>query len=569
DSQDIGVRVGSIELNYTKGQKTAWVFDLCTVIKCGSREQDWKRYDVYLCVTGNQPKKGPLCGTWAQVWWNSRPGGWTYTPDRTSRWYEDYRALKTKIDITRTPHGVGKGVNPIMLTADENPAEYFVLGVEQPGTDTMGLIKVNFLDPIPNVATTTAPSKTEEQTEVVSTEVVKINLDKLTGKDMIKLSTGYAEKNMWLDWVTSTAGEKGLSDCLVGASARPTLILTPAPLYPRTDPQGFRCMLAMHMTPIPSNCSSLVSLFPVVKNTTVPPVFTPREGNYTCLHRKKTGYIKAPVMMGNVSSDWCSLTVDVTSWANMSTLVWARADLFWYCGGTILYNFLPPQWIGTCTMTRLAVPLNMIGRKLKAQMTARIKRNTADFDWMSSSPTYIDAIGVPRGVPNEFKLANQIAAGFESSLCWWCTTNKNVDRINYVYYNVQRLGNATGDAINRMALDMLLAEKGGVCHMFGEQCCTVIPNNTAPDGSVTRALQAIRALNDEMASHIGIDNAFTDIFDSWFGKWRNLVISVVSSLIVVTGMLILCGCCCVPCIRSLCPRPHLHTRCPSWGERWM
>ncbi|KAK0139827.1 Endogenous retrovirus group PABLB member 1 Env polyprotein [Merluccius polli] len=41
---------------------------------------------------------------------------------------------------------------------------------------------------------------------------------------------------------------------------------------------------------------------------------------------------------------------------------------------------------------------------------------------------------------------------------------------------------------NRQALDMLLAEKGGVCSMFGDQCCTFIPNNTAPDGSVTKAL---------------------------------------------------------------------------------
>uniref|UniRef100_A0A3B4WNS8 Uncharacterized protein n=1 Tax=Seriola lalandi dorsalis TaxID=1841481 RepID=A0A3B4WNS8_SERLL len=496
--EEIAAAMHCIELNYTKGQKTAWVFDLCTVIKCGSREQAWRGYDMYLCVT---------------VWWHYSPDGWTYTPSETSTRYQDPDGLKSKIDITRTSNGVGNGVNPIMLTADaisrnpfstcasqENPAEYFVLGVEQSGTDTMGLIKVNFLDPVPTVTTAASTTETKKQTEEVSNEV-----------DMIKLSTGYTDKNMWLDWVTSTAGE-------------PTLTFTPAPLYPDTDPQGFRCMLAMHMTPAPSNCSTLVSLFPVVKNTTVPPVFTPREGNYTCLHRKKTAYIPTPVMMGNVSSDWCSLTVDVTGWANMSTLVWTRADLFWYCGGTKLYNFLPPQWIGTCTMTRLAVPLNMVGRKLKAQKTARIKRSAAEFDWMSSSPTYIDAIGVHRGVPNEFKLADQIAAGFESSLCWWFTTNKNVDRINYVYYNVQRLGNATGDAIaglseqlaadslmtvqNRMALDMLLAEKGGVCHMFGEQCCTVIPNNTAN------------------------------------GKWLNLT----------TSMLVLCGFCCVPCIRSLCVR---------------
>jgi hypothetical protein len=40
---------------------------------------------------------------------------------------------------------------------------------------------------------------------------------------------------------------------------------------------------------------------------------------------------------------------------------------------------------------------------------------------------YIDAIGVPRRVPNEFKARNQIAARFESVLFWWSTINKNVD----------------------------------------------------------------------------------------------------------------------------------------------
>ncbi len=54
---------------------------------------------------------------------------------------------------------------------------------------------------------------------------------------------------------------------------------------------------------------------------------------------------------------------------------------------------------------------------------------------------------------------------------------------------------------NRLALDMLLAEKGGVCHMFGDLCCTFIPNNTAPDGSVTKALAGLRVLSVEMKEH--------------------------------------------------------------------
>ncbi|KAK0145567.1 Endogenous retrovirus group PABLB member 1 Env polyprotein [Merluccius polli] len=65
---------------------------------------------------------------------------------------------------------------------------------------------------------------------------------------------------------------------------------------------------------------------------------------------------------------------------------------------------------------------------------------------------------------------------------------------------------------NRLALDMLLAEKGGVCAMFGDQCCTFIPNNTAPDGSVTKALAGLRALSNLMAEDSGVENPL----EEWF-----------------------------------------------------
>jgi hypothetical protein len=39
---------------------------------------------------------------------------------------------------------------------------------------------------------------------------------------------------------------------------------------------------------------------------------------------------------------------------------------------------------------------------------------------------------------------------------------------------------------NRLALDMMLAEKGGVCIMIAVSCCTYIPNNTAPDGTISK-----------------------------------------------------------------------------------
>lgn len=191
--------------------------------------------------------------------------------------------------------------------------------------------------------------------------------------------------------------------------------------------------------------------------------------------------------------------------------------------------------------------------------------------WQSGEdPTYIDAIGVPRGVPDEYKLADQVSAGFESIICWWCTLNKNVDRINYIHYNVQRLGNWTQSGFeavrdqlaatslmafqNRIALDMLLAEKGGVCAMFGQQCCTFIPNNTAADGSLTKAIEGLRTLNSKMKEHSGVD---TTMWDSWmdvFGKYRLLVSSILISVAVFAAILTLCGCCCIPCLHSLINR---------------
>ena len=70
-------------------------------------------------------------------------------------------------------------------------------------------------------------------------------------------------------------------------------------------------------------------------------------------------------------------------------------------------------------------------------------RQKSEIEWDLKGPTYFDAIGVPRGVPDKHKSADQIA-GFALFLCWWCTIKKKVDRINYVHYNVQLLSNKLG-----------------------------------------------------------------------------------------------------------------------------
>lgn len=69
---------------------------------------------------------------------------------------------------------------------------------------------------------------------------------------------------------------------------------------------------------------------------------------------------------------------------------------------------------------------------------------------------------------------------------------------------------------NRQVLDWILAEKGDVCMMFGDHCCTF--HNTAPHGSFTEALMKLHDLREEVHPNAGHDKYAWDWFDLNLGK---------------------------------------------------
>ncbi|XP_062897272.1 syncytin-B-like [Mobula hypostoma] len=201
------------------------------------------------------------------------------------------------------------------------------------------------------------------------------------------------------------------------------------------------------------------------------------------------------------------------------------ADTWWLCGKEGgLRSTLPLSWTGTRTRVMLiqevVVSPEVQFDALKQQILRQRKRK------YEPDPTIqIDSIGQPKGIPNEFKARNEIAAGWEA-LTPIIGVSKNVEWINYIYYNQQRFINYTDDALealgqqldatsrvawqNRRVLDWLLAEKGGVCVMFGEQCCTFIPNNTCLEGSFTRAMNKLKNLRKEVKQNAGFGHQFFD-----------------------------------------------------------
>jgi hypothetical protein len=63
---------------------------------------------------------------------------------------------------------------------------------------------------------------------------------------------------------------------------------------------------------------------------------------------------------------------------------------------------------------------------------------------------------------------------------------------------------------NRLASDMMLPKRGGVC----------IPNNTAPDGIIIKALQGLTSLSNKLAENSGINDPFTDLMEIGLGDGK-------------------------------------------------
>lgn len=83
-------------------------------------------------------------------------------------------------------------------------------------------------------------------------------------------------------------------------------------------------------------------------------------------------------------------------------------------------------------MVRLIMPMSIIPlrkqthniMKIRTSGNQALDRNRREMLATSfDKNVYIDAIGVPRGVPDQYKARNQIAAGFET-IFLWPTINK-------------------------------------------------------------------------------------------------------------------------------------------------
>lgn len=163
---------------------------------------------------------------------------------------------------------------------------------------------------------------------------------------------------------------------------------------------------------------------------------------------------------------------------------------------------LPPNSTGLCA----PVLISDHTFKITAEThTSRAKREVAEVTEVMPHDSIYGS-----DVPKNFKLWTD-GQKVLHSLFPWVGVGKNMLRIETLDYRfglflnasmkINKAQNEELDAIrivvmqHRVALDMILAEKGGLCVLFDTTCCTYIPDNIHSQ-NMTDALNTLRKIED-------------------------------------------------------------------------
>ena len=192
-----------------------------------------------------------------------------------------------------------------------------------------------------------------------------------------------------------------------------------------------------------------------------------------------------------------------------------------------LWQALPPHWSGICTLVYLTPTI---------QVYNELKYSTHHY------PHYRPKRDV--GLTSE---GTKFLGG---SLPWWGTIN-NAYNIDKLHVQLENLTSVVSDGFaaltpwvaavratliqHRMALDILLASQGGLCHVIGDQCCTYIPDIA---GNISSTVNHLNDLLAEMKKD-DVDLAEGWSFWDWlsWGDWRGKILSLVMPLIVILVLL--------------------------------
>ncbi|RXN14305.1 envelope poly [Labeo rohita] len=219
-------------------------------------------------------------------------------------------------------------------------------------------------------------------------------------------------------------------------------------------------------------------------------------------------------------------------------------NTYWQCGYEV-YTSLPRNWTGTCALIQLHGGTIVLPHQPR-EIMRRKKGGLLNVAQESQVPKNAHIWNIAE------KLLAVIIPGTGVASLMQEVQVARYDLISFI--NMTKMmegvekelrGLMLADLQNRFVLDLLLAERSGVCVTVEETCCTYIPENDK-DGRVIK--EALANLTF-MAKTVTDWEANSETFGwGWFTKVTNLIVMAIWMVCLV--LLILCLCRCMTLIRN-------------------
>uniref|UniRef100_A0A8B9J0L5 Envelope glycoprotein n=1 Tax=Amazona collaria TaxID=241587 RepID=A0A8B9J0L5_9PSIT len=231
------------------------------------------------------------------------------------------------------------------------------------------------------------------------------------------------------------------------------------------------------------------------------------------------------------------------NWTNGTTISdgWPTPDgHYWICG-RLAYAYLPKNWTGSCVLGTIR-PSFFLQR--------RYKRGLQIGQWKDNK------------CPPERIIAYYDPATWEEDRSWgYRTPIYMLNRIIKLQAVVEIVVNKTGDALgltakqntkmrtalyqNRLALDYLLAQEGGVCGKFNlSNCCLEIDDEGKAVNELVREMKKIAHVPVQTWNGMNLGRIWDNFFNNdWFTRIGVIVLGIFTGLLIIL--------CLIPCFIRL------------------
>lgn len=253
-----------------------------------------------------------------------------------------------------------------------------------------------------------------------------------------------------------------------------------------------------------------------------------------------------------------SILADISNMSFLSKpeedLEWTTPDgLYWICGNTA-YNKLPGSWYGACMLGTIRPGFFLLPLKAKQQLGVPVY-NDIMLDRKKRADVQIGNWKDNEWPPERIIHYYDPASWAQDGSWGYRTPIYILNRLIRLQAVVEIITNQTAQALqqlakesiksrtyimqNRLALDYLLAQEGGVCGKFNlTNCCIEIDDSGKVVKEITNKM--VRIAHVPVQTWDGFN--FKEMFGSWFPKLPGL-----QAIVALIGI-IAAGCVLIPCI---------------------